>query len=185
MADRIILGIDPGTTITGYGLIRCKGKKIELITYGVIQLGRAQISHPEKLKKIFERISSLIEEFKPTEMALEAPFHGKNVQSMLKLGRAQGVAMAAGIVNGLTIAEYAPKKVKVAVTGNGGASKHQVAGMLEKLLSFKLEDIPMDATDGLAVAVCHFFQANALGSGKGYSGWGAFLKDNPHRKKGR
>ena len=179
---RIILGIDPGTQVTGYGLISCEGKRMSLIGCGVIKMGKAQVSHADKLKRIFDRVNSLIVEFKPSEMALEAPFHGKNVQAMLKLGRAQGVAMAAGLMHDLPVFEYAPRKVKMAVTGNGNASKEMVAGMLENTLKFK-QGKYLDATDGLAVAVCHFYQDNALGGGKSYSGWGDFLKDNPDRKK--
>ena len=182
---RIILGVDPGTTVTGYGVIRCKGKYMELINYGIIQLGKQQLAHPDKLKKIFDRVSSLVSEFEVKEMALEAPFHGKNVQSMLKLGRAQGVAMAAGLVYNLPIFEYAPKKVKMAVTGNGNASKEQVARMLENLLEFTFEQVPLDATDGLAVAVCHFFQGKILSSGGGGKNWSSFLKDNPERVRQR
>lgn len=184
-ATRIILGVDPGTTVTGYGLIRCKGKYMEMLNYGIIQLGKQQMEHPEKLKKIFDRISGLVSEFEATEMALEAPFHGKNIQSMLKLGRAQGVAMAAGLVYNLPIHEYAPRKVKMAVTGSGNASKEQVARMLEKLLEFNFENAPLDATDGLAVAVCHFFQGNALSSSTLHKGWSSFLRDNPGRVRQR
>ncbi|MEZ4684967.1 MAG: crossover junction endodeoxyribonuclease RuvC [Bacteroidia bacterium] len=177
---RIILGIDPGTQVTGYGLIRIEEKRMSLVGCGVIKMGRQQSSHPEKLKRIFNRIHSIIEEFKPTEMALEAPFHGKNVQAMLKLGRAQGVAMAAGLFHDLPIFEYAPRKVKMAVTGNGNASKEMVAGMLEKVLNFK-QGKYLDATDGLAVAVCHFYQDNAIGGGKSYGSWNDFVKDNPDK----
>ncbi len=185
MADRIILGIDPGTRITGYGLISCKGKNMTLLNYGVIRLDKQAASHPEKLKKIFSRINSLVQEFEPQEMALEAPFHGKNVQSMLKLGRAQGVAMAAGLVNGVEIFEYAPRKIKQAVTGNGRASKLMVCKTLEQMLSFKAEDKFMDATDGLAAAVCHFFQMK-VGAGKAgvqAKDWAAFIAQNPGRVK--
>jgi crossover junction endodeoxyribonuclease RuvC len=183
--NRIILGIDPGTSVTGYGIIRCQGKTMELLSCGVIRLDRMQLEHPEKLKRIFDRVSSLIREFEPGEMALEAPFYGKNVQSMLKLGRAQGVAMAAGLAQGLEVFEYAPRKVKVAVTGKGAASKQQVAGMLRNLLKFEEEPRFLDATDGLAVAVCHFFQGELGSQGKRYNDWGAFLKENPDRKKQR
>ncbi len=184
MEKRIILGIDPGTSITGYGIIICKGKKMSLMTYGAIKLGKQQVPHTEKLKRIFTRISSLIDEFNPQELAIEAPFFGKNVQSMLKLGRAQGVAMAAGLIKNLPIYEYAPRKVKMAVTGRGTASKEQVAAMLEQLLSFKSEEKLLDATDGLAVAVCHFFQNNVL-TGRSHNDWNSFLKDNPSRVKKR
>ena len=179
--ERIILGIDPGTTITGYGIIGINGNKMTLINYGIIDMSKIKGGHPDKLKRIFERTLSLIEEFLPDEMALEAPFFGKNVQSMLKLGRAQGVAMAAGLYRDIPIKEYAPKKIKQSITGSGTASKEQVARMLETLLSFKNE-YPLDATDGLAAAVCHFFQRNS-GGGKKYGGWKGFLADNPGRTK--
>ena len=183
MKARIIMGIDPGTQVTGYGLIRCEGKKMELLACGAITLDKADDDHPARLKRIFRRVSSLIEEYQPTEVALEAPFYGKNVQSMLKLGRAQGVAMAAGLQFDLPIYEYAPRKVKVAVTGNGAASKEQVAAMLGKLLSRELDLHYLDATDGLAVAVCHFFQRDPGKAGKPYKGWAGFLADNPDRIK--
>ena len=179
--ERIILGIDPGTNIMGYGLIIQKGNKISLITLGILKLGKYD-THALKLKKIFERTLGLIEEYKPDEMALEAPFFGKNVQSMLKLGRAQGVAMAAGLYKDLPIFEYSPKKIKQAITGNGNASKEQVAAMLKSLVEFETIPKHLDATDGLAAAVCHFFQGDNVKTGKSYSGWGSFLKDNPDRK---
>ena len=178
--DRIVLGIDPGTTIMGYGLIHVKGNKMELITMGVLHLSKLN-SHADKLKRIFERTLALIDEYKADEMALEAPFFGKNVQSMLKLGRAQGVAMAAGLYRDIPIFEYAPKKIKMSITGQGTASKEQVAAMLKSLL--KINEMPkhMDASDGLAAAVCHYFQNGKISSGKSHSGWGSFLKDNPER----
>lgn len=179
------MGIDPGTQVTGYGLIECRGKQMTLLACGSIHLGKQEVDHPEKLKKIFKRISSLIESYHPTEMALEAPFFGKNAQSMLKLGRAQGVAMAAGLEHGLSIFEYAPRKVKVAVTGNGSASKEMVAGFLKKLLSFEEEPKFHDATDGLAVAVCHFFQNNPKAPGKKHKDWSGFIANNPERLKKR
>lgn len=165
----------------GYGLIIQKGNKISLIAFGILKLGKYD-THALKLKKIFERTLSLIEEYKPDEMALEAPFFGKNVQSMLKLGRAQGVAMAAGLYKDLPIFEYPPKKIKQAITGNGNASKEQVAAMLKSLVEFDTIPKHLDATDGLAAAVCHFFQGDNVKTGKSYSGWGSFLKDNPERK---
>ncbi len=180
--ERIILGIDPGTNIMGYGIIHQKGNNIELITMGVLKLG-AYTNHALKLKKIFERTLGLIEQYHPDEMALEAPFFGKNVQSMLKLGRAQGVAMAAGLFKELPIFEYSPKKIKQSITGNGNASKEQVAGMLESLVKFIETPEYLDATDGLAAAVCHFFQGNTPTTGKSYSGWKSFLQDNPDRLK--
>ena len=178
--DRIILGIDPGTTIMGYGLIHVKANKMEMITMGVLHLSKLN-SHADKLKRIFERTLALIDEYKADEMALEAPFFGKNVQSMLKLGRAQGVAMAAGLYRDIPIFEYAPKKIKMSITGQGTASKEQVAAMLKSLL--KINDMPkhLDASDGLAAAVCHYFQKGKISGGKSYSGWSSFLKDNPDR----
>lgn len=183
--DRIILGIDPGTSITGYGLIGCKGNQMELMNYGVIDLSRIKGDHALKLKRIFERVLGLIDEFKPDEVAIEAPFFGKNVQSMLKLGRAQGVAMAAALFREIPIREYAPKKIKMAITGNGNASKEMVNGMLEKLLHFKYDHKHLDASDGIAAAVCHYLQRTTTpGSGKkSYGSWGSFLKDNPDRMK--
>lgn len=184
--DRIILGIDPGTNITGYGIIGCSGNRMELINYGVIDLSKIQDDHALKLKRIFDRTLSLIEEFAPDEFAIEAPFFGKNVQSMLKLGRAQGVAIAAALFRQVPVREYAPKKVKMAITGNGNASKEMVNGMLEKLLNFKYDHRYLDASDGLAVAVCHFFQRDLPDEGigkKGKGGWSNFVKQNPDRLK--
>ncbi len=178
--ESIILGLDPGTNIMGYGLITVKGQRLGLLQYGVIHLSR-YTSHELKLKKIFERVVHLVEEYCPDEVALEAPFYGKNVQSMLKLGRAQGVAMAAALSREIPITEYAPKKVKQSVTGNGNASKEQVASMLKTLLNFK--EIPklLDATDALGVAVCHHFQKGNTKSGP--KSWKAFLSENPGRIK--
>ena len=178
--DKIILGIDPGTTIMGYGIIHIKGSKMELIQMGVLHLSKLQ-SHELKLKKIFERTLQLVDEYKPDELAVEAPFFGKNVQSMLKLGRAQGVAMAAGLSREIPITEYLPKKIKMAITGNGNASKEQVALMLKSLLNLKSLPKNLDATDGLAAAVCHFYNAGKITQGKNYSGWGAFVKQNPKK----
>ena len=180
--DKIILGIDPGTTIMGYGLIQIKGKKMELLQMGVLHLSKLS-SHELKLKRIFERTLAMIDEYKPDELAVEAPFFGKNVQSMLKLGRAQGVAMAAGLYRDIPIFEYSPKKIKKSITGNGNASKEQVAAMLKSLLTIKEMPKHLDATDGLAAAVCHFFQGDAVEKGKSYTGWKAFVKDNPDRLK--
>lgn len=178
--ERIILGIDPGTTIMGYGLIKCTNTKLELITLGVLKLG-SYADQPLKLQKIFERSLGLIDQYHPDEMALEAPFYGKNIQSMLKLGRAQGVAMAAGLYRSIPIFEYSPKKIKQSITGNGNASKEQVAAMLSRLV--KIEEIPEsnDATDGLAAAVCHYFQKKPGSETKSYTGWKAFVTDNPKR----
>ncbi len=180
-SDRIILGIDPGTNIMGYGLIHHQGNKIRLITMGILKLGKYK-DHGLKLKKIFERTLALIEEYKPDELSIEAPFFGKNIQSMLKLGRAQGVAMAAALYKDVPIFEYSPKKIKQSITGNGNASKEQVAGMLANIVEFGKEPEFLDATDGLAAAVCHYFQGNRISAGTSYTGWKAFLKDNPDRQ---
>ncbi len=178
--ERIILGIDPGTNIMGYGLIQQKTSVIKLINLGVIQLNKYE-NHALKLKKIFERTLALIDEYNPDELAIEAPFYGKNVQSMLKLGRAQGVAMASALYRSIPIFEYSPKKIKQSITGNGNASKEQVAAMLISML--KITDVPpqLDATDGLAAAVCHYMQKQPVAAGKSYSGWNQFLKENPGR----
>lgn len=179
--ERIILGIDPGTTIMGYGIILESNKSLQLITMGVIKLGHLS-NHALKLQHIFKRTSELIRQYHPDSMALEAPFYGKNVQSMLKLGRAQGVAMAAGLQFDLPTFEYAPKKIKRAITGNGNAAKEQVAAMLQKLLNFKETPQFLDATDGLAVAICHAFQnTDTTNTNKSYSGWESFVKDNQKR----
>ncbi len=178
--ERIILGIDPGTVIMGYGLIREKGKSLELITLGVLKLSKYG-THPAKLRKIFERTLSLVEEYKPDELAIEAPFYGKNVQSMLKLGRAQGVAMAAALYRDIPITEYSPKQIKRSITGNGNASKEQVAAMLKTLVGFDLAAETLDATDGLAAAVCHHFKNGTTAAGKSYSSWKNFLSENPGR----
>lgn len=168
----------------GYGIIRIVGKKVEMITLGVIHLEKLP-SHGAKLRRIFERTLGLIDEFNPDEVALEAPFFGKNVQSMLKLGRAQGVAMAAAVYRDLPIYEYAPRKIKQSITGSGTASKEQVASMLKTILKIKSEDMPtkLDATDGLAAALCHYYQGNSLSTGKSYSGWESFVKNNPDKVK--
>lgn len=179
--DKIVLGIDPGTNIMGYGIIHIKGNKMELVVMGVLRLEK--VTDPAlKLKKIFERIVSLIDEYKPDELAIEAPFFGKNVQSMLKLGRAQGVAIAGALSRNLTVNEYSPKKIKQSITGSGNASKEQVAAMLKTLLNFKETPEFLDATDGLAAAVCHHFQKKPGSVGKSYTGWKAFLADNPGKK---
>jgi crossover junction endodeoxyribonuclease RuvC len=181
--EKIILGIDPGTNVMGYGLILVEGNKYSLLQFGVIHL-KKYIGHELKLKKIFERITGLIDEFNPDAVALEAPFYGENVQSMLKLGRAQGVAMAAALAREIPIAEYSPKKVKQSVTGNGNASKVQVAEMLKTLLNIK--EIPklLDATDALAVAICHHFHDGRLQTRGRTAGWKSFLEENPGRIKG-
>jgi len=183
--ERIILGIDPGTTILGYGIIKIEGKKMSLLAIGVLHLEKYN-DHHLKLQKIFERTIELIDGFHPDELAIEAPFFGKNVQSMLKLGRAQGVAIAAALSRQLPVMEYAPRKIKQSITGNGSASKEQVAAMLQQTLKISEEDMPakLDATDGLAAAVCHFYQSSSVvGDSKSYSGWKSFLANNPNRIK--
>ncbi len=180
--EKIILGIDPGTTVMGYGLILTEGKKYKILQYGVIHLKKYE-THELKLKKIFERITGIIDEFLPDAVALEAPFYGVNIQSMLKLGRAQGVAMAAALAREIPITEYSPKKVKQSVTGNGNASKEQVAAMLQTLLG--LTELPkmLDATDALAVALCHHFHEGRLQTRGRNEGWKSFIEENPDRIK--
>jgi crossover junction endodeoxyribonuclease RuvC len=180
-SERIILGIDPGTTIMGFGLIKVVDKKMEFMLLNELQLSKYD-DHYKRLKLIFDRTIELIDNYHPDEIAIEAPFFGKNVQSMLKLGRAQGVAMAAGLSREVTITEYAPKKIKMAITGNGNASKEQVAKMLQSTLGLKTLPKNLDSTDGLAAAVCHFYNSGkTIGVGKSYSGWDSFVKQNEKR----
>lgn len=175
-----ILGIDPGTNVLGFAIIDADKRLITVLEIGVVTFAHISDDHTVKLRYIFEQVQDLIRQYQPSEMAIEAPFYGKNVQSMLKLGRAQGVAIAAGMVNGLATTEYMPKKIKRAITGNGNASKEQVAGMLENILKQKFQEKYFDATDALAAAVCHWFQSSGPMKGqKTYSGWGAFAKENP------
>ncbi len=175
--EKIILGIDPGTTVMGYGLIKITGKTPVLLAMGILKLEKID-DHHMKLQKIFARTLSLIEEFLPDEMAIEAPFFGKNVQSMLKLGRAQGVAIAAALYRNIPTVEYEPKKIKQSITGNGNATKEQVAFMLQKAL--KIEEMPkyLDATDGLAAAMCHFYKSNSPAATKGGNSWASFISAN-------
>ncbi len=180
--EKIILGIDPGTTIMGFGLIKVVNKKMAFLQLNELQLQKYDDPYI-KLKLIFERTIELIDTFHPDEIAIEAPFFGKNVQSMLKLGRAQGVAMAAGLSRDIPVTEYSPKKIKMAITGNGNASKEQVARMLQSLLTLKTLPKNLDATDGLAAAVCHFYNSGKIASGKSYTGWAAFVKQNPKKVK--
>lgn len=182
LKDQIILGIDPGTTIMGFGLINVDKGQMKLIQMHELQLKKYD-NHYLKLQQIFARTLGLIEEYHPDQIAIEAPFFGKNVQSMLKLGRAQGVAMAAGLYREVPITEYSPKKIKMAITGNGNASKEQVAKMLQSL--FKIKELPknLDATDGLAAAVCHFFNHGRPEKTKTYSGWQAYVNQNPKKVK--
>jgi crossover junction endodeoxyribonuclease RuvC len=179
-SEKIILGIDPGTTIMGFGLIKVVGKKMQFLQLNELKLSKYD-DHYVRLKHIFERTVELIDSFHPDEIAIEAPFFGKNVQSMLKLGRAQGVAMAAGLSRQVPITEYSPKKIKMAITGNGNASKEQVAKMLQSLLELKELPKNLDSTDGLAAAVCHFYNAGRVDIGKSYTGWSAFVKQNEDR----
>lgn len=181
--DKIILGIDPGTSVLGYGLIHVKGKNVSLVNFGVIHLKKLP-THPDKLKRIYDRLDGIIREFKPDEMAIEAPFFGKNVQSMLKLGRAQGVSIAAALHHNIPFEEYTPRRIKQAITGSGQASKEQVASMLQKLLQFKEMPQYLDATDGLAVALCHHYSKGVGEHNKSKSSdWSSFVKNNPGRKK--
>ena len=175
--EKILLGIDSGTNVMGYGVLRVVGNKAEMLAMGVINLKNMRDPYL-RLGRIFERVTGVIDEYKPDELAIEAPFYGKNVQSMLKLGRAQGVAIAAAIVRDIPIHEYEPRKIKVAITGNGAASKEQVAGMLQRMLHISAEDmeVQMDATDALAAAYCHFIQMGAPQSEKKYSSWKDFVK---------
>ena len=178
--NNIILGIDPGTVILGYGLIDTGNNKPALLHMGILRLSK----FPDpfvRLGMIFERISSLIEEYKPREAAIEAPFYGKNVQSMLKLGRAQGVALAAAITSGLPVFEYAPRKVKQSITGNGNASKEQVAMMVQQILRFREASEFLDATDAVAVAICHYYQHNRNADKQTIKSWEEFIRKNPDR----
>jgi len=191
--ERVILGIDPGTNVLGYAVIRGEGRnKIDLIVLGVIEL-KKYTDHYLKLKAIYEQVQQLVDEHHPDELAIEAPFFGKNVQSMLKLGRAQGVAMAAALSRSVPIFEYAPRKIKQSITGQGAASKEQVAAMLASILKVKdFSDAKLDATDALGAAICHFYQGSAIGGAekvkkgggtKKASSWEAFIKNNPERVK--
>ncbi len=184
-ADKIILGIDPGTLIMGHGIISVKGNKIELLEMGVLKLGKTEDAY-KRLQLIHKRILSLIDAYHPTSFAIEAPFFGKNVQSMLKLGRAQGVAIAAAMQKGLSVTEYSPKKVKQSITGNGNASKEQVLKMLQQMIGFKESPKFLDATDALSVAVCHSFQekiaiSTATTKKKSAGSWESFIKEQPQR----
>lgn len=183
VAEKIILGIDPGTNNMGLGIIEVKGSKIDIIAMDILKLEKLS-DHPLKLKKIFEATLRTIDTYHPDEVAIESPFYGKNIQSMLKLGRAQGVAMAAALYRNIPIFEYSPRKIKQSITGKGGASKEQVAGLLAGMLSMKAMPEQLDITDALAVAVCHHFQGTDPTKQTGsYSGWKAFISQNPSRVK--
>ena len=182
-ANKVILGIDPGTQILGYGVIEITPSAPKYISMGVVDL-RKEADHFAKIRKIFIEVTELIDHFKPDELAIEAPFYGKNIQSMLKLGRAQGSAIAAALNRNMPVYEYAPRKIKLSITGKGAASKEQVATLLMNIL--KTKDLPdfLDATDGLAVALCHYYEySNIIKSVKGGKGWDAFVKANPERIK--
>ena len=182
-SEKILLGIDPGTNVMGYGVLRVRGNKAELIVMGVIDMRKEKDVYL-RLGKIFDRVTGIIDEYLPDELAIEAPFFGKNVQSMLKLGRAQGVAIAAAIHHDVPICEYAPLKIKMAITGNGAASKDQVAGMLQKLLHLRDDQMPhfMDATDAVAAAYCHFLQMNRpTTDARHYGSWKDFARKNTDR----
>jgi crossover junction endodeoxyribonuclease RuvC len=182
--DRIIIGIDPGTNVMGYGILGVKAKKPAMIAMGVIQLNKFE-SHYLRLRRIYDRVLGIVEQYLPDEMALEAPFFGKNVQSMLKLGRAQGVAMAAALSRDIPITEYEPRKVKMAITGNGAASKEQVKEMLKRILNIPNESIlpQLDATDALGVALCHFYESSRPQVDKGCKSWKEFIAKNPSKVK--
>lgn len=182
--DKIIIGIDPGTNVMGYGLLGVKKKTPHLIAMGVIKLNRMD-DHYLRLKHIYERVTGVINSYLPDEMAIEAPFFGVNVQSMLKLGRAQGVAMVAALNHDVPITEYEPRKIKMAITGNGGASKEQVAAMLQRTLKIDKEEMPdfLDATDALAAALCHFYESNKPIATGGSKSWKAFIAQHPDRVK--
>lgn len=178
--ERIILGIDPGTVVMGFGIIRCCGPRIELVDAGAVRFPSGD-DHTLRLRAIFDATTALIERHLPDELAIEAQFFGKNVQSMLKLGRAQGVAIAAAIQRELAVVEYAPKRIKQSITGNGNATKEQVAAMLHGILGGVSLPGSTDATDALAVAVCHHFNNGTLRSQGTKGGWSAFLRANPDR----
>ncbi len=177
---KIILGIDPGTTIMGYGIIRGLKKTPLLVALGVVELGKYK-DHYVRIREIFERTLHLIDQYHPDELAIEAPFYGKNVQSMLKLGRAQGAAISAALYRDMPIFEYAPRKIKMAITGQGNASKEQVAAMLQGMLSIRELPKNLDATDGLAAAVCHFHQHTPPDTGASFKSWKDFIAKNPKR----
>lgn len=194
-APKIILGIDPGTLVMGYGLIAVRKNSISLVEMGVLQLSKHD-DHSERLRLIYKKIETLIKTHQPHSVAIEAPFYGKNVQSMLKLGRAQGVAIASAMMHGLQTTEYAPRKIKQAITGRGSATKEQVWQMLQHTLKFEEDVRFMDATDAVAVALTHHYQENvpkgtgevdekikkAMSSKKKES-WESFLATNPQRVK--
>lgn len=183
-SEKIILGIDPGTRFLGYGLIKITKEKVTILQYGVLNLTK-YTTQGAKFLKIHERVLGILEEFLPDEIAIESPFFGKNVQSMLKLGRVQGMVMSLAFLKSIPISEYEPKKIKQSVTGNGNSSKEQVAKMVEVIGNIKLDAKLFDATDALGIAICHHFHNNNITSTiKGTKkGWGAFVNENPARVK--
>ena len=183
--ERVIIGIDPGTNVMGYGILGVRGKQPYLIALGVIRLSKLE-DHYLRLRRIYDRVLALVEQYLPDEMAIEAPFFGKNVQSMLKLGRAQGVAMAAALAREVPITEYEPRKIKQAITGNGAASKEQVRELLRRILNIDskvFDDLELDATDALAAALCHHYESTRPLPSTGKSSWKAFIAENPDRVK--
>jgi crossover junction endodeoxyribonuclease RuvC len=178
--ERIILGVDPGTNIMGYGIIKVAGNDPEVMDLGIIKLNKIK-DHYIKLKNIFEGTLDLIDRYNPDELAIEAPFYGKNVKSMLLLGRAQGATISAALTRSIPVFEYAPRKIKLSITGKGTASKEQVAALLQSIL--KIDNIPdkLDATDGLAVAMCHFYQNSIADTSSSYKSWNEFIRKNPRR----
>ncbi len=179
--QKIIIGIDPGTNNMGLGIIGLDGKDVHVLGMDVLKMEKLG-DHALKLKKIFDTVLRNIDEYKPDELAIEHPFYGKNVQSMLKLGRAQGVAIAAALYRDIPVFEYSPRKIKQSITGKGGASKEQVAGMLYRILKIKGVPDNLDITDALAVALCHHYQASSPAKqGSSYSGWKAYIASNPRR----
>jgi crossover junction endodeoxyribonuclease RuvC len=188
--EKIILGIDPGTSIMGFGVIKVIGKKTELLQFGDVPFNKGD-NHYQKLKAIYESVHTLVDKYLPDELAIEAPFFGKNVQSMLKLGRAQGVCMTVALTKNIPVFEYSPKKIKLAITGSGNASKEQIAGVLQSIYKIKTLPKNLDATDGLAAALCHH-----LNDGKDFgesetkkspkkksSSWDQFIRSNSDRLK--
>lgn len=184
LKPKVIMGVDPGTNFTGYGIITIRGKEVICEAIGYIDLVKMTDVY-QKLRHIFERVSGIVEAYKPDEVAFESPFYGENVQSMLKLGRAQGVAMAAALTKGVPVYEYAPRKVKMAITGNGAASKEQVAALLCNQLKVKQLPKNLDSTDGLAVAMCHYYESTSIASGGegGAKSWKEFVAKNAKRVK--
>lgn len=183
--QKIIIGIDPGSVIMGYGVLSVEGKKAEMLAMGVLKMNK-ESSQYDRLRRIYEGVSALIRRYQPHELAIEAPFYGKNIQSMLKLGRAQGVAIAAALASEITVHEYAPMEIKRAITGTGRASKEQVATLLQKVLHIPDEsmNIELDATDGLAVAFCHFVQSSTPFTKQKSNSWADFARKNPDKIRG-